>query len=390
MELGDRLKLGITAVACAAGLALCGSASASVVTLGETASVQGTKCQAGDFYTMASPATPSYTIPVGGGAIDKWSTATFDASAGAPITLLVLEPSEGGSPYELAAFDTEALPTEFQLDNQATFTPSAPIEVPAGAVLGLWSSAASEECSFADAANQAANQLTSGTSPAPVDGATYTGFTGGQRSLNVSAELVQGVDAGLSIGTPPTSSPAGAVAAFNFSLTSAGPSSDRTTVSDTVPKGLSIVAAISGSGSCSVTGQVVTCTTESIAPGSRTPISILVRTSVAGSFTDTASVASSTLPDPNGANNVASANLTVTSIPAAARSCQIVALKGLSLRTAKALLRDLSCAIGKVSKKSSTSVRKGDVISTSPGSGSRRAGTKVAIVESSGKPRHRG
>jgi hypothetical protein len=236
MELGDRLKLGIVAVACTAGLALCGSASASasVVTLGETASGSGTLCHAGDFYTVASPATPSYTIPAGGGAIDKWSTATFGGSAGAPITLLVLEPTEGGSPYQLVAFDTESLPTAFQLDNQTTFTPASPIEVPAGAVLGLWSSAGTEECSFADAADT----ITSGTSPAPVDGATYTGFSGGHSALNVSADLVQGVDAGLTLAAPPASTTAGAVAAFNFSLTNAGPSSDRTAFSDTVPKGL--------------------------------------------------------------------------------------------------------------------------------------------------------
>jgi hypothetical protein len=387
MELGDRLKLGIAAVACAAGLALCASASASasVVTLGGTASGTGTKCQAGDFYTVVPPTTPSYTVPAGGGAIDKWSTATFSASAGAPITLLVLAPSEGGSPYNLVAFDTETLPTIFQLDNQTTFTPSSPIEVPAGAILGLWSSAGSEECLFAGA-----DTITSGMGAAPADGATYTGFSGGQHALNVSAELVQNVDAGLTLATPPASTPAGAVAAFNFSLTNAGPSSDRTTVTDTVPNGLSIVAAISGSGSCTTSGQLVKCTTESLPPGSTTPISILVRTSAPGSFADTASVASSTLADPNSANNLASAHLTVTSIPAATRSCRVVSLKRLALRTAKALLRDLSCAIGKVSKKSSKTVPKGDVISTSPGSGSRPAGTKVAIVESSGKPRHHG
>jgi hypothetical protein len=385
MQPGDRLKLGIAAVACAAALPLCASASASVVTLGETASATGTKCHAGDFYTVAPPATPSYTVPVGGGAIDKWSTATFAASAGAPITLLVLAPSEGGSPYNLVAFDTETLPTIFQLDNQITFTPSSPIEVPAGAILGLWSSAGSEECLFAGA-----DTITSGMSAAPADGAAYTGFSGGQHALNVSAELVQNVDAGLAVTTQPASTPAGAVAAFNFSLTNAGPSSDRTTVTDTVPNGLSIVAAISGSGSCTTSGQLVKCTTESLPPGSATPISILVRTSAAGSVADTASVASSTLPDPNSANNLASAHLTVTSIPAATPPCHIVALKRLPLRTAKALLRDLSCAIGKVSKKSSKSIPKGDVISTSPGAGSRRAGTKVAIVESSGKPRHHG
>ena len=111
-----------------------------------------------------------------------------------------------------------------------------------------WASGAAREprnARFADAADT----IKSGTSPAPVDGATYTGFSGGHSALNVSADLVQDVDAGLEVATPPASTRAGAVAAFNFSLTSAGPSSDRTTVTDTVPNGLSVVAALSGSGS---------------------------------------------------------------------------------------------------------------------------------------------
>jgi hypothetical protein len=155
-----------------------------------------------------------------------------------------------------------------------------------------------------------------------------------------------------------------------------------------VPKGLSVLAAISGSGSCVTSGQLVTCTTEALAPGSTTTISIVVKTSAPGSFTDTATAASSLFSDPNTANNVASADLAVTPIPTAAPGCRIVALKGVPLGTAKSVLRGLNCTVGKVSKKASKSVRKGDVLSTSPGSGSRRAGTKVAIVVSSGKPKH--
>jgi serine/threonine-protein kinase len=156
-----------------------------------------------------------------------------------------------------------------------------------------------------------------------------------------------------------------------------------------VPKGLSVVAAISGSGSCVTSGQLVTCTTEPLAPRSTTPISIVVKTSAPGSFTDTATAASSLFSDPNTANNVASADLTVTPVPTASAQCHVVALRGVRLSTAKSVLRALSCAVGKVSKKASKTVPKGDVISTSPRSGSRPAGAKVAVVESSGKPKHK-
>ncbi len=380
-----RLQLTMALVVCAAGLAQSAAASASSVTLGETdAAGSGTPCTANGFETMADPATPSYTVPAGGGAIVSWSTATFGADAGSPITLLALVPS-GGSKYKLAGFDSVTLPTPLPADHLATFSIPTGIEVPAGTILGLTSTATIEDCNFEGDPD---DSVYFGTSPAPSQGAIYTQSAAGPGSINVSADLVQTVDAGLTVAAPPVSTSAGGVAAFSFSLANTGSSSGRTTVFDNVPKGLSVLAAISGSGSCVTSGQLVTCTTEPLAARSTTPISIVVKTSVAGSFTDTATAASSLFSDPNTANNVASADLAVTPVPTAAPGCRIVPLKGVPLGTAKTVLRALHCTIGKVSKKASKSVRKGDVLSTSPGSGSRRAGTKVAIVVSSGKPKH--
>jgi uncharacterized repeat protein (TIGR01451 family) len=363
----------------------CASAEAGTVSLGETASGSGSLCQAGNIYAQISPASPSYTIPFGGGKITQWSTATFGATAGTPITLLVLAPNVDATSYQVVGSDSEKIPTVFSLDNQVTYVPATPIEVPGGAVLGLWSSASGAECTSADATNV----VNVGMSSAPTVGTTYTTAHGQSGRVNVSASLVQTIDAGLT-GVAPAATTAGATAELRFSLTNSGTSSGgRIVVSDIVPSGLSIVTAASGSGSCTTSGQLVTCTVEQLAPGSSTQIAILVRTSAPGSFTDTATAAVSPLADSNTANNVASTKLTVTPARAGASSCHIVALKGLPLRTAKSLLRDLSCAIGKVSKKASKNVGKGKVVSTSPGSGSRPAGTKVAIVESSGKPKPR-
>jgi hypothetical protein len=383
-----RHQLGLALVICAAGLAQCAAASASSVTLGETATAMatGSVCAANVFETMADPATPSYTVPTGGGAIVSWSTATFaGAHAGSPITLLALVPS-GGSNYKLAGFDSETLPTPLPTDNLATFAIPTGIEVPAGTILGLSSTATTEECDFTGDPD---DSVYFGTSPAPAQGAIYARSAAGSGSVNVSADLVQTVDAGLTVAAPPVSTLAGGVAAFSFSLSNTGSSSGRMTVFDNVPKGLSVLAAISGSGSCVTSGQIVTCTTEPLVPRSTTPISIVVKTSAPGSFTDTATAASSLFSDPNTANNVASADLAVTRVPTAAPGCHIVGLKGVRLRTAKSVLLALSCAVGKVSKKASKSVAKGDVISTSPGSGSRPAGSKIAIVESSGKPKRK-
>jgi hypothetical protein len=356
------------------------------VTLGETATGPGSACAANTFETMAEPATPSYTVPTGGGAIVSWSTATYGgAHAGSPITLLALVPS-GGSNYKLAGFDSATLPTPLPADNLATFSIPTGIEVPAGTILGLSSTATTEECDFTGDPD---DSIYFGSAPAPAKDATYTQSAAGPGSVNVSADLVQTVDAGMTVAAAPVSTTAGGVAAFSFSLGNTGSSSGRATVFDNVPTGLSVVAAISGSGSCVTSGQLVTCTTEPLAPRSTTPISIIVKTSAPGSFTDTATAASSLFSDPNTANNVASADLAVTPVPTAPARCHVVVLKDVPLGTAKRVLRALSCAVGKVSKKASKTVPKGDVISTSPRSGSLPAGAKVAVVESSGKPKHK-
>jgi uncharacterized repeat protein (TIGR01451 family) len=384
MRSGAGMMLRIAVIACVAvSLLPCTAASASSVTVGATATGNGSACKANRFETMVQPSSPSYTVPVGGGAIDSWSTATFQAAAGSPISLLVLAPNLDGSQDQLVGFDNETLPAIFQLDNQATFVPAAPIEVPAGAILGLWSSAASEECDFPDAANK----LSAGTSAAPSSGATYSPFSGLSGDVNVSADLVQTVDAGLAAPVAPATVTAGAVAVLTFSLTNSGTSTGRTVVSDTIPSGLVIVGAFPGSGSCASSGQIVTCDIDGVAPGSRVPISLLVRTSTAGSFKDTASATNTNFTDPNAANDTATASLTVTGGPPPAHSCDLIALRGLPVPSAKRLLGELGCSAGKVSLKSSKTIHRGDVISTSPGPGTHAAATNVKIVASAGKPK---
>ncbi len=67
--------------------------------------------------------------------------------------------------------------------------------------------------------------------------------------------------------------------------------------------------------------------------------------------------------------------------------CDVPAVTRKSLSDAKTALSKANCAAGSITQQSSTTVPKGDVISTSPSAGSLEpAGTKVNIVESSGPP----
>ena len=67
------------------------------------------------------------------------------------------------------------------------------------------------------------------------------------------------------------------------------------------------------------------------------------------------------------------------------KSCKVPALKGKTLAAAKKALKKANCAAGTVTRKASSTVAKGKVISTKPGAGTKhRAGTKVKLTVSSG------
>jgi beta-lactam-binding protein with PASTA domain len=82
------------------------------------------------------------------------------------------------------------------------------------------------------------------------------------------------------------------------------------------------------------------------------------------------------------ANNKSAAKFTATKATVA--KCVVTSLANVPLGTAKKLLKALDCKVGKVSKSSSGTVAKGNVIKTKPGTGSYPAGKSIAIVESSG------
>jgi beta-lactam-binding protein with PASTA domain len=66
-------------------------------------------------------------------------------------------------------------------------------------------------------------------------------------------------------------------------------------------------------------------------------------------------------------------------------------LKGLSLALAKRVITAVNCKLGKVTKAASKKVKKGVVISSSPGAGKTLAnGTKIKVVQSSGPSRKKG
>jgi hypothetical protein len=122
-------------------------------------------------------------------------------------------------------------------------------------------------------------------------------------------------------------------------------------------------------------------------------VDIIVRAPTAGVYTNQALVTGE--DDPNPANNVAGATITVAPPPGPpAPSCTVIGLAKTPLTVAKAALTALHCGIGKIKKAASKTIQKGLVVGTSPKAGTvAAAGTPVTITVSSGRPkskRHKG
>jgi uncharacterized repeat protein (TIGR01451 family) len=385
-----RIAIVILAVS---GLFAAMACSASALTLGTTTFPSGATpapCTSGAFYVQgATDSAYQYAVPSAGGQITSWSTNAAGATAGTPLTLLVLQPSGGG--YTIVGFDPEILPTPLPVSGVATFSLASPITVTGGDLLGVYASATTAACYFTGGTTPPADVSPAALVSPPSVGATYTPTVSLPTALvNLSAELVQSQDVGVSGSAMPASITAGGVSEYAFAVSNGGVASGAITFTDAIPSGLTILSAVAGSGSCSTVGPTVTCTISGLEAGEGVPVSIIVATPTAGSYPDVATVSAS-LADPNPANNVARTTLTVNA-PAVTSPppppCKTIALAGAPLAIAKIVIPALNCKLGKVTSKASKTVHKGLVISTSPGAGATlAAGSTVNIVVSSGPPK---
>jgi uncharacterized repeat protein (TIGR01451 family) len=400
-----RLRTTMFLAVCAVFLAV---APAGAVTLGDTTlpsgSTMGPACSTSSNAEIIQTATDSsfgYTVPAGGGSINSWSFNTTGATAGTPYSLLVARPS--GSSYQIVGSDSVTVPSSSPAI--ASFSLAKPITVQGGDVLGVIVTAGKNtvDCRFKGGALPDDDIVGSSLSSTATGSIFNLSNTTPNELVNVAANLVQSNDVAVSQKAEPSSISQGDYGAFVISVTNSGPSSTPITLTDTIPDGLSLISASAGTGTCTSSGQQVTCSLE----GAPASVAIVVSPTNTGTYTNSASVRGA-ITDPDSGNNSSTAKLTVvagggpsggsggsggssgpagTTIPVVTSRCLIPALKGLSLAKAKTVLHVLGCVTGKVTKKSSTSVRKGNIVSTTPRAGSSGPlGKKVGLVVSSGKP----
>jgi len=315
---------------------------------------------------------------------------TTGSTAGQALTFLVLRKVTDTS-YSVVATDARTLPTPLPPSGVASFTLTTPITVAAGDTLGLYSTTTAT-CYFSGGSTSTADSLfalTPSGTPTPGQTLTMPGPTSpAGYTMAMSAEFDGTMDAAVSASAGPAGAVAGGLAQLSALVTNGGPGSSPITFTDTVPAGLTIASAIAGLGTCSTSGQNVTCTISNLAPGQSAPVAITVVPKSSGTYPNSVAVSGAPLTDPNPANNAASTSLVVKAGPRdATKVCIVPPLARTPLAAARRVLRGLHCRVGKVKRAPSRKVHRGDVISASPSRGVHKAGTRVKLKVSSGPPR---
>jgi hypothetical protein len=384
---------GVAPIAALLSLAFAATASADVM-LGSVGIPSGSTaqgCPSGSVAAELSSATGvDFTVPAGGGAIDQWQTNTTGATPGALVTFLVLRPTADNR-YLIVGADTKTLPNPLPVGNVATFPLSAPIIVAGGETLGL-NAPSPGACLWSGGSTPPADSLI-GLAPngTLTPGQTMTPtIVGGAEVMNLAANLVTRQDVGVTASAVPSTVTLGTPALLTSTVSNAGPSSSPFSVASGIPAGLTIDSAAAGSGSCTISAQQVTCTITGLAPGQSVPLDIVVTPTVARAYAyNVLAVTGGLWPDPNPANNSASAQLIAVPAPLHASQCFVPNLKGVRARVAKKMLSLLGCRVGKVKRVHSTSVPKGAVIKTTPRAGTYAAGKVVNVRISSGRGGHK-
>jgi uncharacterized repeat protein (TIGR01451 family) len=129
----------------------------------------------------------------------------------------------------------------------------------------------------------------------------------GLESTNVAAVNVTAsaptADLGV-VKTGPATGRAKRALTYTITVTNNGPDAAQgVTVTDTLPSGVTFNSASSTQGSCSASGGRVTCAAGSLAKGAKVTVTVVFTAPKKGTYTDTASVSSSSPTDPSSSNN---------------------------------------------------------------------------------------
>src|SRR5262249_54307686 len=99
---------------------------------------------------------------------------------------------------------------------------------------------------------------------------------------------------------------------YTITVTNGGPDDNlNVTLTDTLPANVTLVSTTPAQGTCTPSGSTITCALGKIANGANAVVTVVVMTGAEGKITNSATVSGSE-SDPNGGNNTASVDTTVS------------------------------------------------------------------------------
>jgi uncharacterized repeat protein (TIGR01451 family) len=112
--------------------------------------------------------------------------------------------------------------------------------------------------------------------------------------------------------TGPSTGRVGSALTYTIKVTNAGPSAaSGVSVTDVFPKNAGYASSTTSQGTCSAAKATVTCALGSLSAGATATVTITVKPTAKGAASDTATVSSTSPPDPVSANNTSSVTTTV-------------------------------------------------------------------------------
>lgn len=147
----------------------------------------------------------------------------------------------------------------------------------------------------------------------PVASLSAVTVTGGRVNVHKALLACNSVSPGLSLSISDSPDPATANTNLTYTLTVTNDSPNAATgvtLTDTLPSGATFVSAASGQGACSVNGTTINCALGSMASGATAIVTIVVKPTVTGAITNTATVKGNEA-DPNPGDNTATATTTI-------------------------------------------------------------------------------
>jgi uncharacterized repeat protein (TIGR01451 family) len=215
------------------------------------------------------------------------------------------------------------------VDSDGAGVPGVPVtfSVVSGADAGVSGTCSADPACHTDAnGNVSFTYTNNGTAGTDVIQACFVDGSGSQRCATATKTWIAVADLAITKSGAPDPALVGGSLTYTIGVTNNGPSTATgVTLTDPLPPSTTFVSATTSQGTCSAAGGTVTCALGTLANGAGATVTVRVTPTAKGTLTNTASVQGNE-PDPDTANNSATASTRALAVSGSAFGLQVRAL----------------------------------------------------------------